>query len=510
LIRQRGWGKISKIGRRALIISVAVSCLMVGTVIGYFIPVSPWAAEDYIPSIYLKGDVLKKLEIGREILDQYGEKGKSDRNIKTLNMEKLVSIAIPASNDFDLYIIAEDGRTAMLSGKQLANFFIGFSSENSWEAVNPDYPVSTNIKDIDELVVVLNERQDDFGLNIINMEKNITYITPGRAYLSASRFFDYGGTSSKDLDGTSLETSTFKEKYIIGLKELTGMPEQGNMVLMGAEGQYQFVANSTETVFEIDGNTFKYSGSSPKDSILDLKGVVLDPSASSIMDVYYDAKGFIGSGNDVLLIITDGMGYHQYEYAMENGYAPFLASISRADTALSVYTPVTNSGLAAMLTGKPPCESGIYSRKQRIPEVPTIMGDLLKEGNASLLIEGDIQIIKTEVEASLHSDTDADGTIDDEILEAAMDSLYPQAAFMAVHFHSIDDAGHEYGDLAIGTMERIESIDSYIRELASAWRGKIIITSDHGMHSTDNGGDHGQFRYEDMVVPYIIIDGGLS
>jgi hypothetical protein len=29
------------------------------------------------------------------------------------------------------------------------------------------------------------------------------------------------------------------------------------------------------------------------------------------------------------------------------------------------------------------------------------------------------------------------------------------------------------------------------------------------MHKTNEGGAHGQFRYEDMVVPYILTDGGL-
>jgi hypothetical protein len=38
----------------------------------------------------------------------------------------------------------------------------------------------------------------------------------------------------------------------------------------------------------------------------------------------------------------------------------------------------------------------------------------------------------------------------------------------------------------------------------------VIITSDHGMHSTDTGGYHGVFRYEDMIVPYIITEGGIG
>ena len=120
----------------------------------------------------------------------------------------------------------------------------------------------------------------------------------------------------------------------------------------------------------------------------------------------------------------------------------------------------------------------------------------------------DIQIIKTEIEASLNSDRNSDGTIDDEIFEAALDNLDSDAALITVHFHSIDDSGHDTGDLPQETMERIRVIDTYIEELVSGWQGKVIITSDHGMHPISGGGNHGEFRYEDMVVPYLIINGG--
>jgi len=57
-------------------------------------------------------------------------------------------------------------------------------------------------------------------------------------------------------------------------------------------------------------------------------------------------------------------------------------------------------------------------------------------------------------------------------------------------------------------MERVKTIDSYIEQLVLNWDGKVIITSDHGMHSTGESGSHGELRVEDMVVPYIVINGG--
>jgi len=459
--------------------------------------------------VFIRGDVYRVIQLEEEILEQYGNKSDGNGNTGLISLEELISMAGPASPDFSVYIIASDGRAAALKGDQLQGSYIGWGSQNGWEAFNPSHPVSSNIKGIREMVVALEERQDDFGLNIISMEENITFITPGNAYLSAARELGSGGTSFKASGDEKLEASAFQERYMIRLEELTdARPE--TMVLMGSEGEYLFLKGNSSISLEVKDNRFAYNGLSAEDSISDLKGAVLDPAAASIMDVCHDTLGFTGNGISVLLIITDGMGYHQYEYAVENGYAPFMGSMPGADMALSVYQPVTNAGLAAILTGRPPAENGIYSRKQRIPQVPTIMGEMLEQGRAALLIEGDIQVIQTEVEASLNSDSDSDGTIDDEIFEMAMENLDQGADLMAVHFHSIDDSGHDSGGMSPETMERIKIIDLYISQLVSGWQGKVIITSDHGMHSTSGGGDHGQFRYEDMAVPYMIIDGGKS
>jgi 2,3-bisphosphoglycerate-independent phosphoglycerate mutase len=78
---------------------------------------------------------------------------------------------------------------------------------------------------------------------------------------------------------------------------------------------------------------------------------------------------------------------------------------------------------------------------------------------------------------------------------------------MFVHFHGLDDRGHDYGDMDQKTLEYIKTIDDYINELANHWDGKIIITADHGMHSTSESGSHGEFRFEDLIVPYVIIEG---
>ena len=55
---------------------------------------------------------------------------------------------------------------------------------------------------------------------------------------------------------------------------------------------------------------------------------------------------------------------------------------------------------------------------------------------------------------------------------------------LLVHSHSIDDAGHTYGDFHERTMAEIKLIDGYVERLVKAWDGRVIITADHGMHTT--------------------------
>ncbi|MBN1299369.1 MAG: alkaline phosphatase family protein, partial [Actinobacteria bacterium] len=487
-----------------------------GAFSGYFIFLSLKSGCLYTVPLFIKGDILNEQKIEISVSDPaFAEnlyKIKNDgRTLKAIPLENIIGDAEPASENYSVYIISHDGRTAKISGSQLEKSYIFCNHRNGWEAINYNHPVSTNIKKIKEIIVVLENRENDFGLNIIDMDKNITYITPGQALLSYRNFFEKSGKSFKDVENKRYDSEALMCKKIIELDDFFNTYEASSLILMGQDGKQEFINEAgPQAYFEINDNSIDYIDIIQNEKIENIKGAVINPSVLSIMDVYYDASAFIENNKNVLFILTDGFGYHQYEYAIKNGYAPFLASIDKAQKALSVYEPVSNAGLAAMLTGKAPDINGIYSRKQREPLVPTIFKDLMDNKKTGALVEGDIQIIKTETDPYLNTDKNKNGTADDEILESALKIAGQSFNFVAVHFHSIDDAGHDWGDIDQRTLKQVQIIDSYIQQLASAWEGKIIITSDHGMHSkADGGGCHGEFRYEDMVVPYIITDGRL-
>jgi hypothetical protein len=170
--------------------------------------------------------------------------------------------------------------------------------------------------------------------------------------------------------------------------------------------------------------------------------------------------------------------------------------------ATTVFKPVTNAGFAAMISGKVPADTGIMDRSVRRPECKTIYDNV----NDGILVDGLVKILDIPCQLYLENDDDQDGYTDSETFTQAIKVL--EGEYILIHFNGIDDAGHDYGPFGEETITKMIEVDYYVEELVSNWHGKVIILADHGMHKTDEGGDHGEFRVEDMMVPYILINGG--
>jgi len=547
-----------RLKRIYIVVIIIASLALVGMgFIGGFYTKANCTKRIFYPDLKITGDVKNKVTIDNLdflLREAELEKQKITYNhttSKVFGLEKVINLSEPVSQYFSIYFVGQDGRTATISSEQIEGCYINFSNLNGWEAINVNHPVSSNIKNISEIIIVSikdNREIYNYGLNVITTEENILNITPGEAKLRNRVLFDLIGVSYKESEleqggneislSERFESSAYIKREILTIEDIleavslaelrlsvtsgnsgnideisTGSTnsstESVNFVIMGEKGQYLFT--NQPGYFEVDYNKFNYFGNSDSDDIEDARGIILNPVTSNITDVYYDALTCIENGNKVLFIITDGFGYHQFKQALKGGYLSFLESLESFGSAtikpaLSVCQPVSNSGLAAMLTGKPPSENGIYSRKQRELEVPSIFSELQRIGKKSIFIEGNVQLIKTEIDPVLNTDMNGNGTIDDEIFKLAMESMKNNYDFMVVHFHSIDDNGHNFGDISEKTFEAIRTIDSFIEKLVESWGGITIITSDHGMHSEEDGGSHGQFRYEDLVVPYILIN----
>lgn len=240
-------------------------------------------------------------------------------------------------------------------------------------------------------------------------------------------------------------------------------------------------------------------------NIDNLKGIYMYHNFHSITDAYNFIKEYMDKDERVFVVLLDGFSLEQYKYATENNYVNFLNSCYKNE-ALSVYTPVTNAGYAAIITGQTPDKNGVQDRSYRDMKVDSIFKYAVENGKNSTLLEGNIKILNTEIEPILHVDTNKDGDTDDEVFKSAMDAVDENYDFIFIHFHGIDDRGHSHGPHSQETMEYIEKIDNYIEQISLNWDGRIILTSDHGMHETEEGGSHGNCAATDMIVPFFIIN----
>ncbi|HKL43316.1 MAG TPA: alkaline phosphatase family protein [Clostridia bacterium] len=278
-------------------------------------------------------------------------------------------------------------------------------------------------------------------------------------------------------------------------------------ILMTYDGGYYDLEMDGFLVPSSSGIDFK--NETGKEIYENVVGIINDPPKRSIMDVYHESKTFINRNEKVMVIYIDGWAWHQYEYLKANYQELYLSKFDNFEKALAVYKPVTNSGYAAMVTGQPPYKNGIINRNYREPKVETIFQVIEKKNKEIVLIEGNSNVINTGIDPILNLDINENGSNDDEVFKSAMKHI-DSSDYLFLHFHGFDDAGHSYGPYGSKTMDKFFEIDHYIEELSSQWEGKIIVTTDHGMHATENGGSHGDFRYEDLIVPFGILEGGQN
>lgn len=232
-------------------------------------------------------------------------------------------------------------------------------------------------------------------------------------------------------------------------------------------------------------------------------GIIENPPAESIVNIYNKVLESINKGNKVLIIYIDGLGYELYKDALNTGTIPYMASLNVGSKALTVYPPITDVTFASMVTGNTPKYTGIHNREKKPLLVPTIFDIASQKGKSSKVIEGNIKIITDEVQTILNIDENKNGTIDDEIYKCAMTEIQNPPHILLVHFHSYDDFGHKYGPSSQEVLAQLSILDSYIENILKDYAGDVIITSDHGMHNVEDGGEHGDFLSSDMFIPIV-------
>lgn len=462
-------------------------------------------SQAYIPVLNITGDVSKPQSI--KTMEGFDTTSvvNNNKNTKVILLKDVIKQSEPWTKNNNIFIIGDDGLTAEIQDNNLEECYIAFTSANGWECINKNHPVSSNIKMIKKIVIASNDSAQNFGINIINSEKNIESFTPGQLFMKQMLLTkNFEGKASVSHNGKNFDDTIYTLHQYIKLRDLADTGS--GIIIMGQDGAYG--TDSGDGYLEALGNTIDYVYPDIKKRVVNIKGILVNAPQVSNMDAYYDAQRFLYNGENVMVILTDGFGYNQYEKYMETNSIPYLKSLPKAAKASTEFIPVTNTGLAAVITGKSPQENGVYSRSQRELKVSTIFDYVNKIGEKGVLVEGNVKILDIKGDIVLNSDKNSNGSFDDEIYKSALNAVDEKKNFIFVHFHSIDDAGHNFGPFGANTIKAAKQVDGYIKDLVSKWNGEVIITSDHGMHVAEAAGEHGSFVYEDMIVPYLITKGG--
>ncbi len=371
----------------------------------------------------------------------------------------------------EVFLRGENNETVTISSPASGEIFLEIDGENNtWKLGG--VAKENRLPGIKEIIVL----GDAAPLGIITPAKNLFQMTPGE-FLVQNR----------------AEPLIKLEKYFA---EYTGpflaVSLAGEEVFYDNRGQYISFENNSFTLVDQEG----------KELLENLAGLMFEPPQISIISIVPRIKTLLEDNQSVLLILLDGFGYDQYLYARENGIIPFLGSREGTKMARVAYPPITNVNTASLLTGELPPRTGIHQRRDREPRVQNILDFSIEQGLKVASLQGAINPLYSEFEPILHPGGD------EEIIITARDMANEDYDILFIHFKSLDIAGHEYGPFHQRTMETLSILNGYLQELSSTWPGDILIIPDHGMRKTSDGGNHGRFYYQDLIVPFFHLQGG--
>ncbi|MCR3922189.1 MAG: hypothetical protein NUK65_06695, partial [Firmicutes bacterium] len=105
-----------------------------------------------------------------------------DMQIEAIALEALLQRAEPFSVDYEILFIGDDGLSALLTNEDLSQCYLTYNLENGWEAINFNHPISSNVKNISDIVVIAAELPLGKGFTIIDTSANLRSFSVGELY----------------------------------------------------------------------------------------------------------------------------------------------------------------------------------------------------------------------------------------------------------------------------------------------------------------------------------------
>ena len=255
----------------------------------------------------------------------------------------------------------------------------------------------------------------------------------------------------------------------------------------------------------------------PSDLISELKYSIMDISPTVIealgLPAFPESTGQViyeAEAEHAVMILLDGTQYKKLSDMANAGELPFLGDNVNIQEGVTVYPSISTSGSAALLTGLPPRDNGVFGYGYRTTKSTTLFDLAVQEGKSVIAVEGSsLPFNLRNAETTLSGDRDGNGFSDDNVYENALDIIETQMPdLLYIHFHEIDDMGHTYGPESDQYESAITRVDGYLAGIYNALPQStlVIIFADHGMHTTNEGGNHGTLTADDLIIPIIFLE----
>ena len=253
---------------------------------------------------------------------------------------------------------------------------------------------------------------------------------------------------------------------------------------------------------------------SPLSSTIELSIMDIAPTIASSLGLpeLPDAIGEVRSSTQArhgVMILLDGTQYATLQAMISTGDLPFLQSVGEIQQGLTVYPPVTVASSAALLTGAPPNVNQVYGHGYRSTESTTLFDIASEAGLSVVAVEGaSLPFNLRNADTTLSGDRDGNGWSDDNVYTNALNVIETNMPdLLYIHFHEVDDMGHAYGPDSDEYHDALIRVDSYLAKIVAALPEDTLIAifADHGMHATEDGGNHGSLIASDLIIPIIFL-----
>ncbi len=506
--------------KKSTVFLAALGFVTLGLTLGFTVAGLSFPSAVFISPLTVTGDVETVLNVAE--LQEAGSIQKihlDSGSFRGVALQELLAKAGLQQAD-KICLVAGDGFTAVLEAGSLEDSYLTFSAANGWEVVNLRHPPSANAKMIREIIVVARESAPVNSFVLLSGTDGgaeILRTTVGRLYTGALLSCPYfEGRASVEHEGRSYAAEIYTRRRVFKLAALSAGTENDRLILLGEDGGYFPAAG--DGFFELTGNRIAYLQPETREKLSKVCLAVVDPPAGSIMDVYYDARHYLEKGDDVLVLLLEGFDYSQYKAALAAGKLPCLQEKGAVSPALGLYPCEPGLWLEAMFTGLVPTQKKAAGAGPEVENLFTLCKSRGKTAavvgaGAGLFADLEEQPVLQQdwIEGCRGSGDDA-GAVNDATYADLRRKLSAGYGLLAAVFQTSTEgrtaakahssAGREAtAGAAAREWETVEKVDGYLRELASLWPGKIIVTA-----LPAAGGKEGPAACgEKLFVPYLLL-----